>query len=598
MKRAHAKSLPALAKAPTGISGLDEITYGGLPSGRPTLICGGAGCGKTLTAMEFLVRGASQFGEPGVFVAFEENEAELTRNVASLGFDLGDLVRRKKLVLDYVRVERSEIEETGEYDLEGLFVRLGYALDSIGAKRVVLDTIEALFAGLPNEGILRAELRRLFRWLKERGITAVITGERGENRLTRHGLEEYVADCVILLDHRVVDEVSTRRLRVVKYRGSLHGTNEYPFLISEHGVSVLPITSLDLDYPSPTERVSSGVPRLDLMLAGKGFYRASTILVSGTAGTGKTSLAAAFAQSGGRRGERVLYFALEESPRQILRNMRSVGIDLRPAVRRGLLQFQAARPSLCGLEMHLLKIVDWIHSYRPQLVIIDPITNLISVGDSLEVRSMLTRLIDFLKTEQITTFFTSLTEASDSPDQSEVGISSLIDTWLSLRNVERAGERNRALHILKSRGMAHSNQVREFCLSDRGIDLVDVSVNGGEVLVGSARLAQESLRLAEAKQRKQELARLRRSLERKRRSSLAQLAALRAEGQAELDELQRRIVEETARIDTLAKDRDTLIRQRMGNDGPSPLNSGLGPATVAVAQPPPRRGRGGQRTGL
>jgi circadian clock protein KaiC len=570
MKRKIAKAPKSLEKTPTGISGLDEITSGGLPKRRPTLICGGAGCGKTLTAMEFLVRGATEFDEPGVFMAFEENEEELARNVASLGFDLEALVKRKKLVLDYVRVERSEILETGEYDLEGLFVRLGFAIDSIGAKRVVLDTIEALFAGLPNEGILRAELRRLFRWLKGRGVTAVITAERGENTLTRHGLEEYVADCVVLLDHRVINQVSTRRLRIVKYRGSFHGTNEYPFLIGERGISVLPITSLRLNHPAPTQRVSTGVAQLDEMFSGKGFFRASTVLVSGGAGAGKTSLAATFAQAGYQRGERVLYMAFEESPEQIIRNMRSVGVHLLPAVQRGLLQFHAARPNLCGLELHLLAIHDLVRRFGPQLIIIDPITNLISVGDTVEVRSMLTRLIDFLKREKVTALFTSLTEANDSPDQSEVGVSSLIDTWISLRNLEKGGERNRALHVLKSRGMSHSNQVREFQLSNRGIRLVEVSVSGDEVLVGSARFAKEAQRAADARKGKEELVRLRRSLEHKRTATIARISALQAESEAELEELQRKIAEESDRIARIASQRAALIRERM-SDHNSPV---------------------------
>jgi len=574
MRQNSHPSSEGLEKTPTGIAGLDEITAGGLPKGRPTLVCGSAGCGKTLTAIEFLVRGAKQFNEPGVFIAFEENEQELAKNVHSLGFDLTSLVRRKKLVLDYVRVERSEIEETGEYDLEGLFVRLAYAIDSIGAKRVVLDTIEALFAGLPNEAILRAELRRLFRWLKERRVTAVITGERGENTLTRYGLEEYVADCVILLDHRVINQVSTRRLRIVKYRGSFHGTNEYPFLITEKGISVLPITSLGLDHPAPTQRISTGVPRLDAMFGGKGLYRGSSVLVSGTAGAGKTSLAAAFALASCQRGEHVLYFAFEESQQQIMRNMGSVGINLAPAVNRGLLAFHASRPNLCGLEMHLLGIHDLVRKVKPQIVVIDPITNLIAIGDKLEVRLMLTRLIDFLKTERITTLFTSLTSAEDSADQSEVGISSLIDTWISLRNIEHGGERNRALHILKSRGMPHSNQVREFQLSSRGIQLVNVYIDGGEVLVGAARVAQEGQRAAEADRLKQELARLRRAIEQKRQIAAAQVGAIRSETQAELDELRRRMEEETARMASLTGQREVMARTRMADNNEPALAEG------------------------
>ena len=461
-----------LEKTLTGIQGIDEITRGGLPKGRPTLICGSAGCGKTLFGMEFLVRGATELNEPGVFIAFEESEQELTENVASLGFDLQALIAKKKMVLDYVRVERSEIEETGEFDLEGLFIRLNHAIDSIGAKRVVLDTIEGLFAGLPNEGILRAELRRLFRWLKDKGVTAVITAERGDGTLTRYGLEEYVADCVIVLDHRVINQISTRRLRVVKYRGSVHGTNEYPFLIGNKGLSVLPITSLGLSHPAPVQRLPTGVEGLDGMFGGKGYFRGSSILISGTAGTGKTSFAAAFAQAACQRGERCLYFAFEESPDQIMRNMGSIGIQLRPFVSQGLLRFHAVRPHHYGLETHLVYINDEARDFKPRVVVIDPITNLISVAESLEVRGMLTRLIDFFKTKRITALSTSLTMADGAEGQSQVGISSLMDTWLLVRNLEQARERNRALYVLKSRGMNHSNQIREFRLSNRGIQVM------------------------------------------------------------------------------------------------------------------------------
>ncbi|MEO7623438.1 MAG: circadian clock protein KaiC, partial [Gallionella sp.] len=441
-----------LPKARTGIQGLDEITGGGLPQGRPTLVCGSAGCGKTLLAMEFLVRGATQFDEPGVFMAFEETTKDLTQNVASLGFDLNDLIARKKMVLDFVYIERSEIEETGEYDLEGLFIRLGLAIDSIGAKRVVLDTIESLFAGLPNPLILRAELRRLFRWLKEKGVTAIITGERGDETLTRQGLEEYVSDCVIVLDHRVSDQASSRRLRVVKYRGSTHGTNEYPFLIDEDGISVLPVTSLGLQHSVSTDRISSGVPRLDAMLGGVGYYRGSSVLISGTAGTGKSSLAAHFVDAACRRGERALYFAFEESPSQIIRNMRSIGIDLEPWVKKGLLVFQATRPSFAGLEMQLTMMHKTVNTFKPQVVVVDPMNGFIIGGNEVEVKSMLMRLADFLKTNQITTLFTSLTSGGSPSELTNVAISALIDTWLMLRDIESGGERNRALSILKSRG--------------------------------------------------------------------------------------------------------------------------------------------------
>ena len=518
-----------LPKAPTGIQGLDEITGGGLPKGRPTLVCGSAGCGKTLLAMEFLVRGATQFNEPGVFMAFEETAKDLTQNVASLGFDLNDLIARKKMVLDFVYIERSEIEETGEYDLEGLFIRLGLAIDSIGAKRVVLDTIESLFAGLPNPLILRAELRRLFRWLKDKGVTAIITGERGDETLTRQGLEEYVSDCVIVLDHRVSDQASSRRLRVVKYRGSTHGTNEYPFLIDEDGISVLPVTSLGLQHPVSTERIPTGIARLDAMLGGVGYYRGSSVLISGTAGTGKSSLAAHFVDAACRRGERALYFAFEESPSQIIRNMRSIGINLEPWVKKGLLLFQATRPSFAGLEMQLTMMHKTVNNFKPQVVVVDPLNGFVIGGNEVEVKSMLMRLADFLKTNQVTSLFTSLTSGGKPSEVTDVAMSALIDTWLILRDIEIGGERNRALSILKSRGMAHSNQIRECLLSNHGVELCEVYVGAGGVLTGSARLAQEALEQAGKLTRKQETERRQLELTNKRRALEAQIDAMRAE---------------------------------------------------------------------
>ena len=472
------RALAGILKAPTGIPGLDEITAGGFPAGRPTLICGSAGCGKTLMAMEFLVRGATEFGEPGVFMSFEEGIQELTENVRSLGFDLDELVEQEKLVMDYVHVERSEIEETGEYDLEGLFIRLGYAIDSIGAKRVALDTIEVLFSALPNQAILRAELHRLFRWLKDKGVSAIITAERGEDTMTRFGLEEYVADCVILLDHRVIEQVSTRRLRIVKYRGTLHGTNEYPFIIAKNGISVLPITSLALEHKVPSGRVSTGIKELDEMLGGKGFHRGSSILITGTAGTGKSSLSASFVDAACQRGERCLYFAFEESTSQIIRNMRSIGINLAPHIKKGLLQFHVARPTLYGLEMHLVTMYDLIKEYKPEIVVLDPITDFFAIGSKAEVKAAITRIIDFLKMNQITALFTSYTSEEDTPDQTIVGVSSLIDSWLSLRNVESNGERHRGLFILKSRGMAHSNQIRSYELTDDGIKIGALDLSG------------------------------------------------------------------------------------------------------------------------
>src|ERR1022692_853317 len=462
---------PRLPKCPTGIQGLDEITGGGLPRGRPTLVCGGAGCGKTLLAAEFLVRGAVQFDEPGVLMAFEETEAELKANVASLGFDLAGLVRRKKIVIDYVHIEPGEVQESGDYDLEGLFVRLNHAIDSIGAKRVVMDTLEALFATLPNEAILRSELRRLFRWLKDKGVTAVITAERGREQLTRHGLEEYVSDCVILLDHRVFDQIATRNLRVVKYRGALHGTNEFPFLIGDGGISVLPITSLALNHKVSGQRIATGIPRLDAMLGGRGFFRGSSILLTGTPGTGKTIISSNFAHAACRRGERTLFFSFEESPNQIIRNMHSIGLRLEPLVKRGLLRFHSARPSLCGLEMHLATMFKEIAAFQPRVVIIDPITSLMEMGTSSEGKGMVTRLIDYLKGRQVTTLFTSLTQVGHALQQSEASMSSLMDAWILLQDFEGNGERNRVLYVLKARGMKHSNQIREFLISDRGIDL-------------------------------------------------------------------------------------------------------------------------------
>jgi circadian clock protein KaiC len=464
-----------LAKTPTGIGGLDEITRGGLPTGRPTLVCGGPGSGKTLLALTFLVNGAIQFDEPGVLMTFEENGDEIASDVASLGFDLPELIEAKKLAVDYVRVERNEIEETGEYDLDGLFVRLEYAIRTVGAKRIVLDTIESLFAGLKDEGILRSELRRLFRWLKEQGVTAVITGERGEGALTRHGLEEYVSDAVILLDHRVHDQVSTRRLRVVKYRGSHHGTNEYPFLINADGISVLPVSSMALEHGAPLDRISAGIPSLDAMLDGKGYYRGSTVLVSGTAGTGKTSLAAHFLDAACRRGERCLCFLFEESPRQLLRNMRSIGIDLEPWVAGGLLRFHADRPSRYGLETHLVTMHQVVADFKPTVAVIDPVTNLMTVGTYADVQAMLTRMIDHLKTENITAMLTSLMPGQTEIERTETTISSLMDTWIVLANDDVAGHHRRGLYVLKSRGMAHSNERREFVLTDHGLTMLDAA---------------------------------------------------------------------------------------------------------------------------
>jgi len=571
------KTNPAtLPKAPTGIQGLDDITEGGLPLGRPTLICGCAGSGKTLFAIEFLVRGAMEYNEPGVFMAFEETSEELAQNVASLGFDLKDLAAQKRMIVDFVSIQRSEILETGEYDLEGLFVRLGYAIDSIGAKRVVLDSLETLFSGLSNGAILRAELGRLFHWLKAKGVTAVITAERGDGKLTRHGLEEYVSDCVILLDNRVSNQFVTRRVRVVKYRGSRHGTDEYPFLIGERGLSVLPITSVGLTHEAPTDRIPSGVPRLDTMLGGKGYFRGSSILVSGTAGTGKTSLSAHLIDATCRRGERSLVFLFEESPSQLLRNMRSIGLDLDLWMRKGLLLLHAARPTLYGLESHLVTMHKVTDEFKPNVVVMDPVTNLSSGGTVNEAKSLLTRLIDYFKTKQITTFFTSLTAGERSEEATDIGISSLMDTWLLVRDMESNGERNRVLYVLKSRGMAHSNQVREFRLTNRGIDLVDVYVGPGGVLTGTARLAQQAREAADQQACEVAFLTRKRQLDRNCLALSSQIKALHLDLENAQEELKKISAQEQFRTATDAQVRAVMARARYAD----PLANGAHPTNA------------------
>jgi circadian clock protein KaiC len=553
------KTLP---KSPTSIQGFDEITGGGLPKGRPSLVCGGAGCGKTLFAMEFLVRGATLYNEPGVFISFEETEKELTANVASLGFDLNDLVKHKKIWLEHIHVERGEIEQSGEYDLRGLFVRIHHAIESIGAKRVVLDTIESLFSALPNATVVRTELRRLFGWLKKKGVTTIVTGEKGDGTLTRQGLEEYVSDCVILLDHRVTDQSSIRRLRIVKYRGSTHGTNEYPFLIDEDGFSVLPVTSLGLKHIASRERISSGIPRLDTMLSGKGYFRGSTVLVSGTAGTGKTSLAAQFVEAACKRGERVLYFAFEESPSQFMRNMSSIGINLDIWVKKGLLHFHATRPTLHGLEHHLTTSIKLINRIKPQVVVLDPIDAFIIGQNQTEVKIMLLRLVDFLKMKNITAFFASLSDAGATQEFTDTAISSLIDTWLLLRDIEIGGERNRGLYILKSRGMDHSNQIREFLLTDHGIELLDVYVGPEGVLTGSARLSQEAKNEAEQLMHQQEIERKQSGIELKRAAMEAQIVVLKSEFKEEESETLKLIDMEKATTRKFTENREKMAESR------------------------------------
>lgn len=587
-KKQSATAIRRLPKAPTGIEGLDAISGGGLPKGRPTLICGCAGSGKTLFATEFLVKGAQQYDEPGVLIAFEETGDELAINMASLGFDLERLIAQKRLLIDYVKIDRSEIRETGEYDLEALFVRLNYAIDAIGAKRVVLDSLENLFAGLSNAAILRAEVARLFAWLKEKGVTAVITAERGDGKLTRHGLEEYVSDCVILLDHRVEKQYATRRVRIVKYRGSSHGTDEYPFLIGEHGISVTPITSLGLNHVASHERISSGIPRLDTMLGGKGYFRGSSILVSGKAGTGKTTISAHLVESSCRRGERCILFLFEESASQIIRNMRSIGIDLDQWVKKGLLAIHAMRPTIYGLEAHLDAMHNLTNQFKPSVVVMDPVTNLSCGADTDEVKSMLVRLIDFFKTQQITTFFTSLTSGDRSPETSDVGISSLMDTWLLVRDIESNGERNRVLYVLKSRGMAHSNQVREFKLTAHGVELLDVYLGPGGVLTGTARVAQEAREASEAIERTTEMERRRRQLVRTRQMLEAQIQSTHFELETAEEELSRIISENDSRNRVEIRDRAVMARARFADRG---VNSAHGATGIAPKRKGPKAER-------
>ena len=542
-QKSQSRSLPGLQKAATGIKGLDEISAGGLPRGRTSIVCGGPGCGKTMLALEFLVRGAEEFGEPGVLLAFEETPEEMARNVASLGFDLKGLCDKKKLFLDFVRIEPSEIHETGDYDLEGLFLRLQYAIDSIGAKRVVLDTLEALFSGFPNQALLRSELRRLFRWLKERGLTSLVTAEKGDGTLTRQGLEEYVSDCVILLDHRINEQISTRRLRIVKYRGTRHGADEFPFLIDERGLSVLPLTSLGLNHKVSKERVSTGVPDLDAMMQGKGYYRGSSVLITGTAGSGKTTLVSHFADACCRRGERCLFIGFEESTDQLFRNAATIGIDLNQGVKQGLLFHHAWRPTQYGMEMHLLRIHKLLDEIKPRSIILDPISNLIMGSSAHDVRSMLMRLIDFLKEKGVTALLSSLTQGGDHLEATNEHISSLIDTWILLRDIEQSGERNRCLYVLKSRGMAHSNQLREFVITSQGIRLIPAYIGSGRVFTGSARLVQEAKDAAEALARRQAVELKQGELSAKREELETRIRSLRAQYESEEKEMMRMILQ-------------------------------------------------------
>ncbi|MFC5320595.1 circadian clock protein KaiC [Bradyrhizobium oligotrophicum] len=563
------RDLPVIAKSPTGIDGLDEVTFGGLPQGRPTLLCGAAGCGKTLFAMTFLYNGAVAYDEPGVFIAFEEQPEDLIKNVGSLSYDIERLIEQKKIVVDHIHLDRNEIEEAGDYDLDGLFIRIGFAIDAIGAKRVVIDTIETLFGGLDNQAVLRSELRRLFEWLKSKGVTAIITGERGDGTLTRYGLEEYVADCVILLDNRVHDQLSTRRLRVVKYRGTAHGTNEYPFIIDQEGITVMPITSSGLSHDAWTERVSTGIADLDEMLEGNGYYKGSSILISGMAGAGKSTVSAHFANSICSSGQRCIYFAMEESPQQIVRNMKSVGLDLQQWVDRGLLRFSARRPNLYGLETHLAAMHREVKEFDPAAVVVDPISALMGAGVAGDVHSMTLRLIDFLKARGVTALFTNLGAGNADTATTEMHISSLTDTWLLLYNRESNGEHNRQLYLLKSRGMAHSNQVREFLMSANGISLREVYVGPDGVLTGSARVAQEARDRVDGLLRTQDMERRTRENERRRRDLAAQIEALKAQLANEESEMDLVNLEGAAREDQRTAARNAQVESRSVRHGPS-----------------------------
>lgn len=557
---------PTLPKTPTGITGFDEITGGGVPSGRPTLVCGDAGCGKSLFAVEFLVRGALQYHEPGVLVTFEESADDIRKNVASLGFNIDSLVKRKKLVIDHVTVRREEIDENGEYDLEGLFIRIAHAVNTVKAKRVVLDTLETLFSGLRNEAVLRSELQRLFHWLKAQGLTTVITGERGSGQLTRQGLEEYVSDCVVLLDHRVIGQVSTRRLRIVKYRGTVHGTNEYPFLIDEEGISVLPITGASMDYAISSERFSTGVGELDEMLGGKGLYRGSATLLSGTAGTGKTSLSLHMAEAACLRGERVAYFSFEESPRQLIRNARTIGIELQKHVDSGRLVFHSSRPTTYGLELHLVRMHKQIEELKPSMVILDPISNLSAGGTVDDSTAILIRLMDYLRKKKISAVFTNLVGGAEAAfEGTDQGLSSLVDAWVLVRDVESAGERNRVLYVLKARGMAHSNQLREFLITSKGVRLIPAYLGQGGVLTGSARQAQEAREAATVQTAADEMARQQMAMQHRRAAVEAQIATLRATLASEEQDLVRITSIHDDKVRQAATDRAVMTQGRRSN---------------------------------
>jgi circadian clock protein KaiC len=552
-----------ISKSLTGIEGFDDLTLGGVPTGRPTLVCGSAGCGKTLFATTFLIHGARDYAEPGVFVTFEERPGDIVNNVASLGFALDKVVEDEKIAFEYIALDRSELEEAGDYDLEGLFLRLELAIDSIGAKRIVLDTIESLFSVFSNEAILRAEIRRLFDWLKDKGMTTVITAERGDGTLTRQGLEEYVSDCVILLDHRVQNQISTRRLRIVKYRGTAHGTNEYPFLIDQDGFSVLPISTLGLDHKVFEDRISSGIADLDAMLAGGGFHRGSSILISGVAGSGKSSVAASFAEAACAAGERALFFSFEESADQSVRNMKSLWVDIGQWIKSDKLRFIATRPTFYSLEMHLAVMLREVTRFNPSIVVLDPISSFMESGDRLEIQSMLLRVVDFLKGRGVTAVFSHLMHSQDGRRiETDAGLSSLMDAWILLLNREVGGEFNRELYLLKARGTSHSNQVREFIMSDEGIKLVPPYLGETGALTGSARKNEEAkFRRAEVR-RRADASRAQQQLQQKRRRAKAQIEALQAELDADEIEIKAITDDESEYLRQAVADKIDLERSR------------------------------------
>jgi circadian clock protein KaiC len=556
-----------LPKSPTGIDGFDEITGGGLPTGRPSLVCGPPGTGKSIFAMQFLVNGVTRYGEPGVFLTFEESREELVANVRSFGFGVDRLEREGRLLVDALPLEPQTVE-TGEFDLEALIVRLAWAVDQVGAKRVAVDNVEALFTAFSRPALVRAEVRRLFRWLKDHELTAVITGERGEDMVTRHGMQEYLSDCVVVLDHRIVQDVATRRMRVLKYRGAMHGRNEYPFLIGADGLEVLPITSIGLRQPVSSDRISTGVVGLDEMLGGEGVFRGSGVLISGTSGTGKTTIASCFADAACRRGEVVLYFSFEESQAEIERNLASVGLDMAHWVERGLLHFHCERPTTRGLEDHLALMQQLTRELAPTLVVIDPVSSLARGASPFDVSSMLLRQIYYLKATGITAVMTVLNEETglQQPIQS---ISSLVDTWLHVDIMESFEERNRGLYVRKARGMAHSNQIREFLLSDQGVSLVPVFVGVHGVLTGSARVAAESSERATALELTEESEDLASALERRREAVESHVAEMRADFAAE-ESLTRRLIEtseqrrEAVRLDRLEQARRRTVKPAEG----------------------------------